>query len=317
MLKNRVIIIGNGFDLDLGLKTSYKDFFESIFNPFDAQSLAESPLAYYIKSQTSINTWFDLENILHTYSSKDNNLTLRTSTKRIISPTQALTADKRFFNQIKHYLEMYIKSQINNEINKNSYAAIALKNLIKYSNNNKFITFNYTDINNFARQICNQVIDFSYVHGSCIDSSAIIGISDSYEVRNGYEFLYKTSSPHYQSTNVRYSLQEAKEIIFYGHSLGRQDYHYFQDFFERQCRDNMTEGDLCKITFFTKDENSRLSLLAQLRTMNHGRMNYLYDCNQLRFIKTTEHNEKQLQQFIKELQDRNIEEIIDKIIDYN
>lgn len=31
--KKIVLIIGNGFDLDLGLKTSYKDFWESKFCP--------------------------------------------------------------------------------------------------------------------------------------------------------------------------------------------------------------------------------------------------------------------------------------------
>ena len=30
-----VLILGNGFDLDLGLKTSYKDFWESEFCPKD------------------------------------------------------------------------------------------------------------------------------------------------------------------------------------------------------------------------------------------------------------------------------------------
>lgn len=317
MHNNRVIIIGNGFDLDLGLKTSYKDFFESSYSPFDAQSLVESPLAYYIKKQTSIHSWYDLENILHSYASKDNNQTLQTSTIPVVSPTKALTADRKFFNHIKESLEKFIKSQVDNKINNNSYAAIVIKNILEYSNNNKFLTFNYTDLNNFTRKICNKMVDFSYVHGSCSDSSAIIGISDSYELKNGYDFLYKTSSPHYQSTNVRYTLQGAKEIIFYGHSLGKQDYHYFQDFFERQCRDNMTENDLCKITFFTKDEMSRLNLLTQLRTMNYGRLNYLYDCNQLRFIKTNEHNEKLLLQFIKDLEDSNIEEIVDKLVGCN
>lgn len=33
-MKYRILIIGNGFDLDLGMKTSYKDFFNSRFWPF-------------------------------------------------------------------------------------------------------------------------------------------------------------------------------------------------------------------------------------------------------------------------------------------
>lgn len=45
-------------------------------------------------------------------------------------------------------------------------------------------------------------------------------------------------------------------------------------------------------------------------------MNYLYDCNQLLFIKTTEHNDK-LPQFIKELEETNIVNAVNMICEYN
>ena len=295
MLSERVIIIGNGFDLDLGLKTSFKDFFNSDDSPFDKSTTSESPLAHFINKQVNINSWYDLENIIHSYADKDNNQTLRTSSKKFISAKQAFIADIKFFNKLKKSLENYINAQLKSPINKKSCAAIVLENLIKYAFNDTYLTFNYTDLNIFAQQICNKTIEFDYVHGACNTSSSIIGISDSYKVKDNYEFLYKTSSPNYKSVNVRYALQRAKEIIFFGHSLGKQDYHYFQDFFKKQCRDDMQEDDLCKITFFTKDEDARLKLLSQLRAMNDGRINYLYDCNKLQFITTSEYNQDLLQ----------------------
>lgn len=126
--------------------------------------------------------------------------------------------------------------------------------------------------------------------------------------------MYKTSSKHYQSSNVRYALQNSKDVVFFGHSLGEQDYHYFQDFFRRQCRDDMTESDKCKITFFTKDDDSRLKLISQLRSMNDGRVNYLYDCNDLQFIHTDNVDSK-LDSFIKYLENTNYREIAKQISD--
>lgn len=37
-LKRTVLVVGNGFDMNLGLKTSYKDFFDSDFFPKQNQS---------------------------------------------------------------------------------------------------------------------------------------------------------------------------------------------------------------------------------------------------------------------------------------
>ncbi len=62
-----VLILGNGFDLDLGLKTSYKDFWESEFCPKDYPA----PLIKYLDEKTSSNReevrWYDLEKELLNY----------------------------------------------------------------------------------------------------------------------------------------------------------------------------------------------------------------------------------------------------------
>ena len=62
-----VVILGNGFDLDLGLKTSYKDFWESEFCP----KFYPAPLIYHLNQRWSDNLeavrWYDLENELLNY----------------------------------------------------------------------------------------------------------------------------------------------------------------------------------------------------------------------------------------------------------
>ena len=62
-----VLVLGNGFDLDLGLKTSYKDFWASEFCPKDYPA----PLIFHLNSHWPNNLeavkWYDLENELLNY----------------------------------------------------------------------------------------------------------------------------------------------------------------------------------------------------------------------------------------------------------
>lgn len=70
--KRIVLILGNGFDLDLGLKTSYKDFWESEFCPKDYPA----PLIRHLNNKwgKDINAvrWYDLENELYFYAKNGN-----------------------------------------------------------------------------------------------------------------------------------------------------------------------------------------------------------------------------------------------------
>lgn len=63
----KVLIIGNGFDLDLGRKTLYKDF----YNSEDCPREYPAPLINYLNSKWASNLdavkWYDLENELYSY----------------------------------------------------------------------------------------------------------------------------------------------------------------------------------------------------------------------------------------------------------
>lgn len=65
--RNIVVILGNGFDLDLGLKTSYKDFWESEFCP----KHYPAPLIHHLNQRWPDNLdavkWYDMENELLAY----------------------------------------------------------------------------------------------------------------------------------------------------------------------------------------------------------------------------------------------------------
>lgn len=65
--RNIVLVLGNGFDLDLGRKTSYKDFWESEFCPKDYPAPLIRHLNQRWKDGCDAVKWYDLENELLEY----------------------------------------------------------------------------------------------------------------------------------------------------------------------------------------------------------------------------------------------------------
>lgn len=63
---SKVFIIGNGFDLDLGLKTRYIDFWNS--EEFEKYRSTDSGLIKYLNRYANENyTWFDIEALIRNY----------------------------------------------------------------------------------------------------------------------------------------------------------------------------------------------------------------------------------------------------------
>lgn len=203
-----------------------------------------------------------------------------------------LAEQKRIEKDIESYLSLvaklslYIKEECNMPIRATSPAARVLKVII---NNGKFehiFTFNYTNLHIVTQALNLPTIPFDYVHGSLGNNDIIIGIDDHNEIRNGYDFLYKTFNKNYPSTPINYALQESDEVVFFGHSLGETDYHYFKSFFYYQSRSSMSAKDQKYITIFTWNEQSRMQILRQLRKMNEGSLEYLFANNNFQIICT-------------------------------
>lgn len=80
--RNIVLILGNGFDLDLGLKTSYKDFWESNFCPQDYPA----PLIHHLNRKLAGHIhdvrWYDLENELLEYVNNEDKTDIITEEER-------------------------------------------------------------------------------------------------------------------------------------------------------------------------------------------------------------------------------------------
>ena len=291
MIKKKVFIIGNGFDLDLGWKTRYSDFVESPFGRF-IKNYLHANLANFLECKSQMTKWFDLEMALLEYAStkySDNEFTRQN--------------DYKEFEVLTNKLMDYLSEEQKKPINTDSVAAKVFRSIIENGFFTSIYTFNYTNLGLIAKQLDLDTISFEYVHGSIEKRSAILGVEDKTDLRPGYSFLYKTFNRYYESHHIQYDMAEADEIVFFGHSLGRNDYHYFQQLFRTQSSENLQRANSKRITIFTYDDASRIGILEQLREMNDKNTDLLFNLNDFQFICTKENitDKERLRRFLDHL----------------
>lgn len=292
----KVFIIGNGFDLDLGWNTRYSDFATSQYWPTSNYNFYQN-LQRVLQEKAYIEKWFDLEQVLLEYA-------ILPPTKEYYNRTNDyLKEDKKFFEKVSTSLTEYLQNeQKKTPIKKDSIAIKVLKAIVNNGYFTSIYSFNYTDLNVVASKAGISPVSYEHVHGNIKDNSIILGVKDSAELKEGYSFLYKTFNRHYESHPIQYDLMDADEIVFFGHSLGVNDYHYFQRFFQKQCDEQLERKDGKDITIITYNETSRISILEQLRKMNDNKTDQLFLLNRLQFICTENGETEKLKKFLKRLQ---------------
>lgn len=309
-----VFIIGNGFDLDLGLPTKYSDFANSSFWP-KASPIAPSSvspdsgtiklgnstsyifLEHYLERKRNLNTWFDLENELLLYSHVDN----KNNGKERDS---FIEKNIDYFIKLQNSLCDYIISVEDKVTRKDNVAGRVLKSVIDNDYFEQIYSFNYTNLNKIARSLgIYHDISYTHIHGKVDDRSIILGVDDS-KLRPGYELFHKSSSHYYQSHDIYNALTNAREIVIFGLSFGNIDYSYFDRFFKSLSDgDSINEENKKNITIFTKDDKSRLSIIGKLREMNIG-IQRLYAQSHFQIICTNDNRDKSLiEVFVKRLND--------------
>ena len=311
---DNVFIIGNGFDLDLELPTKYSDFAKSTFWPQASQietsyvrtkssvirigtSTSHTLLEHYLDRKRNLNTWFDLENELLLYSQVDN----KNNEKEKDS---FIARNIEYFKKLQESLCDYIISVEDNVNQKDSVASRVLKSVVDNDFFEQIYSFNYTNLNKIARTLgINHDIKYMHMHGKVDDRSIILGVDDS-KLRPGYELFHKSSSHYYRSHDIYNALTNAGEIVIFGLSFGNIDYSYFDRFFKSLSDgDSINEENKKNITIFTKDDNSRLSIIGKLREMNIS-IQRLYAQSHFQIICTNDEKDKSLlEDFIKRLHD--------------
>ncbi|ATB69742.1 hypothetical protein SJPD1_1636 [Sulfurospirillum diekertiae] len=211
----KIMIIGNGFDLNLGLKTSYSDFISSDF--FKSLVAENNSLAVYLAKQNELNNWVDIEQEITKYS------------------TQVQAQDTEVendFEALKTALMAYLKEAQEGEINHESKAFQMMRNEI--ATTDKIYNFNYT--NSIFRVAEMLKIDIAvkrkhfYIHGSIENKDIIFGVEDTAKVHKKHKFFKKSHNENFGKSDIMNFLNMNNDLVVFGHSFGITDSSYFADY---------------------------------------------------------------------------------------
>lgn len=276
-MNNTLLILGNGFDLSFGLKTSYGDFMQSqYFKEFASKSY----LGQYLKNvQNQCHTWIDIEKVLSQYCLEINSGGLMTPMKQH-GPNCLLQE----YELLKESLKNYLREEQRNMQHFNFDAKV--KKLIRnmeYGDTNKIATFNYTDTaEHVIDMACSDYHDkILHVHGSLRKNDDIVfGVEDEIELPKRHAFLYKAYSKYKKTNWFAFQLSMARNIVFYGYSLGDTDKQYFADFFRDLCHFHKESR---KIIFYHYGEQGYLDLKWQLMKFTERQLSALEMYNDVQY----------------------------------
>lgn len=315
--KNFLLVIGNGFDIELGLKTKYIDFIQSpIYKRYEdeLQDMFSFKTNYNLEYDTEFNifsyfrnvcksqNWIDLEKEIGILATRKILVFVQNSERQIRLRVKSTESMMRSFEALRMCLNEYI-SELDIPAKKRNYASELLKIIATEPRDNvQIVTFNYTSIDTASG--LDIKVPVHHIHGKISggkESSLILGVQDDIEIDKSYSYIIKSHSPYYHSSRIIDLLEEADEVIFFGHSLGETDYPYFSEFFQSQCK-RIEPEKRKKIRIFTYNENSRLDILYQLRIMNNKQTRMFFENADFALYRTFfEQDDDEINEYFKEL----------------
>ena len=289
---NNLLVIGNGFDLNLGLKTTYRDFVDSsFFKRMYVKRMQEKrkknniqpSLIDYLYGKKFYERWYDIEQALLEYVSKRPDGTFVNNVEEDKKDYELVcNALIEYFVSIIKSLSIGVKKRM-----QKLPAGQLIRELSSYRN--IVYTFNYTPIDDVLEaisavkvhgEIGKETIDKGIINKSQI----ILGIetNDIGSIAPNYTFLLKSNNSAFRSSQIALDLLQSKNVIFFGHSLNQMDFGYFDDYFKMLASNVDKERTL---TIITKDESSRVTILDNIRKMGISVRN-IYHHTKVDFILT-------------------------------
>lgn len=230
------LIIGNGFDLDLGLPSKYSDFADSPefhdlarrMHDMYFEEERKNSLVLQIQQASNNSNWFDIEEEIHKYV-----------LNRPYLDENMIRHVRSEFDALKRALTNYLKrvsKELEHKANKQKLAYVLLMILQNSPLSKINIYFNYTNPELFMEMPTYHEIGkgfFTYVHGSLRYDDIVLGcdLKKGEEVNRQLSFMYKYNMLN-KANHVARHILEAKEIIFFGHSINEMDFCYFREFFK-------------------------------------------------------------------------------------
>jgi hypothetical protein len=213
---NNIVILGNGFDLSLGFKTTFQDFvkgshefrFEATKSPKNLEKTLFSGLL-----DISSNSWVDFEVELGSLASDPDVL-----------------FNEEDFDLFKTMLINYLDSLKYGAFNSSSNAYKFMRTVFKTGQEYLILNFNYTPtfmntLSGFSNYM--QVVGsskFINLHGSIGRKNIVVGVDDKLILNTSKMFLRKAFTKNFKRLNLKSELLTCKNIFFFGHSLGETDH---------------------------------------------------------------------------------------------
>lgn len=256
------LIIGNGFDIDMGLPSRYSDFADSSefhdlvrrMHDMYFEEERENSLVLQIQQASFDSNWFDIEEEIHKYV--DNHPRLDEKMVRMV---------RSEFDSLKYALANYLKRITTNfTADKKKLSTFLYYRLRECPLTATEIYFNYTTPQLYIKLPLRQEIFngaqhwFTYVHGSLKDNDIVLGcdLQPEEQVNRQLSFMYKYNMLN-KANHVARNILEAKEIIFFGHSMNDMDFCYFREFFKEA---SASPKPIRHLTIITFDEESERTI---------------------------------------------------------
>ena len=262
------LIVGNGFDIDMGLPSRYSDFIRSKewndavsgFNIYLQQKDYQNhSLIAQLQMASTNSQWFDIEQEIHRFivSHPDN-------TERDVRNIRSE------FEVIKKALTNYLKRITSTFTADNSKVSTALHYRMRECPLTVTeIYFNYTYPHQYIKLPIQQAIFngaqhwVTFVHGSLRDNDIVLGcdLQEGEQVNRQLSFMYKYNQLK-KANHIARNILEAKEIIFFGHSINEMDFGYFKEFFKVA---SASPIPIRHLTIITYDDESERNIKDNIR----------------------------------------------------
>lgn len=212
-----IIIIGNGFDLSLGYKTSFKDFttYSKAYKNAVRYDILNKHRTIFseLEEKSYIENWIDFEFELGQ-----------------IANDPDVSFNLIEFQKFKTLLKNYLKSIQFGQVDFSTGAYEFMDAVYKYGQEYLIINFNYTNtVEDVLKSITNSPtlnpnIKIVNIHGSLSFDEIIIGVDDNLKLAKKDIFLRKAYSKLYTRIDLESELKQAKNVFIFGHSLGITDH---------------------------------------------------------------------------------------------
>lgn len=283
-----IYVIGNGFDIDLGWHTSYKEFYDTKLTGWKVHFRPNDDcLPKYLLDHAGEN-WYDLERTIYDYclSKSKGNL-----------DKDLMSRDYQDYLTIKRQLVNFVKERSDEPVNEESKAYNILKAYIAEISRTwnssdlkpELISFNYTPLEKVAKQI-NPKVNFTYnaIHGTIEKDNCIFGFHDDTNIKGDYRDMQKSLDDNYDPGRIMPLLMDARSITFFGLSMGYIDAVYFKPVLEKASQPgDFRNRKSMDIEFITLNNQSKRDIKKNLQDIGID-FQALSTNNRVKFTLTSE-----------------------------